>query len=234
MDNTVMILFFVKAPARGQVKSRIASLMGEAVVQELYRSFVLDMLQTVDQTGISSLICYHPAEAEAEVKSWLGRERAYLAQRGSDVGERMEHAFREAFSRGWTRAVLLGSDIPDLPGSLLVDALGRLDGNDAVIGPAEDGGYYLIGFRNETFLPEIFHGIPWSTDAVFSMTSAALARAGRTVHRLPAWRDIDTVHDLQDLHSRNACTDFRRSRTMRFLATIRSTMTATEGHHGKV
>jgi len=234
MDNNALILFFVKAPARGQVKSRIASLLGEAVVRELYRSFVLDMLQTVDQTGISSMICYYPAEAKAEVKSWLGRERSYLAQRGSDVGERMEHAFREAFSRGWTRAVLIGSDIPDLPASMLVEALDKLDGNDAVIGPAEDGGYYLIGFRNDTFLPEVFHGIPWSTDAVCTMTSAALARAGRTFHQLPRWRDVDTVHDLQDLHSRNAGTDFRRSRTMSCLATIRNRMTATEGHHGEV
>ncbi len=234
MDNNALILFFVKAPGRGKSKSRLAAKLGDDIAAELYRSFVLDMLQTIDRTGISSMVCYHPAEAGDEVKGWLGMERSYLAQRGGDVGERMEHAFREAFSRGWTRTVLIGSDIPDLPESLLGEALARLDGHDAVIGPAEDGGYYLIGFRNDTFLPEVFRGILWSTDAVFSMTSAVLAGAGRTLHQLPRWRDVDTVHDLEDLLARNVRTGFRSSRTMSCLAAIRNRMAAAGGHHGQV
>ena len=226
-----MILFFVKVPVRGQVKSRIASLLGDDIVLELYRSFVLDMLQTLDRTGIPSMICYHPAESGDEVMRWLGRERCYLAQRGSDVGARMEHAFREAFSRGWTRAVLIGSDIPDLPGHFLREALSSLDGNDVVIGPAEDGGYYLIGFRSDSFLPEVFTGVPWSTDEVCRMTLAALERAVRTVHQLPRWRDVDTVSDLRHLSERNEGTAFQNSRTMIYLDTIRDKMPATEDPH---
>ncbi len=220
LSHDSLALLFVKAPLRGQVKSRLAAALGEDAALELYRNFALDMLQAMDDAGIPNIIFFHPPDAANEVANWLGEERSYQKQHGSDVGERMEEAFRYVFSRGCSRAVLVGSDIPDLPGGMLTGALHALADHDAVIGPAEDGGYYLIGFRSDSFLPEVFHGIPWSTDAVFRTTTAVLERAGRTVSRMPLWRDVDTIQDLRALQDRNRGADFEKSRTMTWVANI--------------
>ena len=88
-----------------------------------------------------------------------------------------------------------------------------------VIGPSFDGGYYLIGFRHDTFLPEAFDGICWSTETVFSETLTIVKNAGRRLYILPRWNDIDTCNDLEDLIERNQNTDFRRSMTFSYLST---------------
>ncbi len=231
MFRNSAILLFVKAPLPGQVKSRLAAVLGNAVVLELYRNFVLDLLQAVDHTGLPSVIFHHPPDAAGEIADWLGSERIYKGQQGKDVGERMEQAFRDTFSGGCSRVVLIGSDIPDLPCHVLAGAFDALERHDAVIGPAEDGGYYLIGFRRETFLPEVFRGIPWSTNTVFQLTIGILERAGQTVHHLARWRDVDTTDDLRDLMRRNLHTPFASSRTMRCLGTVRDLSYGTKVSH---
>jgi rSAM/selenodomain-associated transferase 1 len=218
MQNTPLILLFTKEPVAGRVKSRLSAFLGVDVALELYRSFVLDMLTSIETSGIPLRVCYHPPEAEAAVQQWLGDHLAYQPQVGADVGERMEHAFRQVFAEGCPRAVLVGSDIPDLPPSAFSEAFRALDDHDAVIGPAQDGGYYLIGFRTNTFLPDIFRDIEWSTADVFSKTMQILDRAGWQVLQLPLWRDVDTLDDLRNLVARNGNTAFRRSRTMKYLS----------------
>jgi hypothetical protein len=89
--------------------------------------------------------------------------------------------------------------------------------NDVVLGPAYDGGYYLIGFRRETFLPEAFDGIPWGTEAVYMETLNKLEMGGLSVESLPRWNDIDTPDDLRDLCKRNRYTPFHRSKTISFI-----------------
>jgi uncharacterized protein len=228
MVDQPLIILFVKAPTRGQVKTRLATTLGEDVALGLYRNFGLDILNTLEQTGPPVRICYDPPGSLKEVTGWLGSGRQYLPQEGSDVGERMENAFHQAFSRGFSRAVLIGSDIPDLPPALFTDALRSLDDHDAVIGPARDGGYYLLGFRNESFLPAVFRGIPWSTGAVFEQTMAIIDRTGRRVHVLPVWQDVDTVQDLKDLATRGRRSAFRSSHTMYFLTRIKDTCSTLE------
>lgn len=218
MQNTPLILLFIKEPAAGRVKSRLSASLGADTALELYRSFVLDMLESIEASGISLRVCYHPPGAGTAIRQWLGGHLSYQPQEGADVGERMKHAFAQVFAEGCPRAILVGSDLPDLPSAAFIDALRALDGHDAVIGPARDGGYYLVGFRNDTFLPEAFRGIEWSTASVFSSTIQALFRAGRQILRLPLWRDVDTLDDLHDLAARNYATAFRRSRTMTFLS----------------
>jgi len=221
MADRPLIILFVKAPSQGQVKSRLASGLGEDAALELYRNFGLDILDTLEQTGIPVRISYHPPASGQAVAGWLGPGRQYLPQKGMDMGERMENAFIQAFSDGFSRAVLIGSDIPDLPAPLLNEAMSALLAYDAVIGPARDGGYYLIGSRNDTFSPEVFSGIAWSTGAVIEQTMSAFARAGRRIHVLPAWQDVDTLQDLKDLAARGRRSAFRSSRTMSFLAGIK-------------
>jgi rSAM/selenodomain-associated transferase 1 len=217
MQNTPLILLFIKEPVAGRVKSRLSAFLGADAALALYRCFVLDMIASIEASGIPFRVCFHPHDAGAAIRQWLGRHLAYQPQEGADVGERMEHAFRQVFAEGCPRAVLVGSDIPDLPPSAFSDAFRALDDHDAVIGPARDGGYYLIGFRTDTFLPEVFRDIEWSTAEVFSKTMQILDRSGQQVLQLPLWRDVDTLDDLRDLVTRNGDTAFRRSRTMNCL-----------------
>lgn len=215
LPGTTAVLLFVKAPVKGRVKTRLAAQLGDDAALKLYRGFVLDILDTIGKSGHPCRICFHPPDAGDAVAGWLGRHRRYLPQEGSDLGARMANAFAAVFSQGASQAVLVGSDIPDLPADIITGAIGSLKTNDAVIGPAHDGGYYLVGFRKETFLPEVFRGIEWSTERVLEQTMQRFERSGCRVHRLPQWRDVDTVEDLQALAGRNKSTQFRHSRTMK-------------------
>jgi rSAM/selenodomain-associated transferase 1 len=234
MTGDALLLLFIKAPVRGAVKSRLAAVLGEDAALELYRNFVLDMLATIDRSGLPCRICYHPPDAGERVAGWLGKHRAYLAQTGDDVGERMEQAFRRAFAEGTSRAVLVGSDLPDLPQAVLADAVGSLAQNDAVIGPAQDGGYYLIGFRRDRLLPAVFQGMPWSSDSVFMRTMKTFDQAGCRVHVLPAWRDVDTAQDLKDLMTRRHDPGFSSSRTMMHLARNWNSLFPQEDRHATI
>ena len=229
MADQPLIILFVKVPARSQVKTRLAAALGEEAALELYQRFVQDILDTLVQTGIPVMICYYPPDNRNAVAGWLGPEQQYLPQEGRDVGERMENAFRQAFNRGFSRVVLIGSDIPDLPAPLIKEALAALPMHDAVIGPARDGGYYLIGARNDTFFPGVFSGIAWSTGTVFRSTMQAFGKAGQRVHELPLWQDVDTIEDLKDLAARSRRSAFSSSRTMSFLAGFKDAHLSLEG-----
>ena len=113
--------------------------------------------------------------------------------------------------------LIIGSYIPDLGNNIIEDAFSSLDTNDAVIGPAADGGYYLLGLKDTTGLPNIFLGIAWGTDSVFRETTAVLKETGLSVHVLPEWRDTDTLEDLRSLVVRNRETEFRYSQTMSYI-----------------
>ena len=110
------------------------------------------------------------------------------------MGVRLYGAFEEAFSRAARRPVLIGSDSPTLPGHLLTVAARALEAHDVVIGPARDGGYYLIGLRKPR--PDLFAGIDWSTDRVLSQTIDRARTAGLSVFYLPYWYDVDTADNL--------------------------------------
>jgi glycosyltransferase A (GT-A) superfamily protein (DUF2064 family) len=111
----------------------------------------------------------------------------------------MRNGFIDGFAMGYKRVVLIGSDIPDLPLGSIREAFASLGKKDVVIGPAYDGGYYLIGFKDKTFCPQVFEGIAWGTQTVFDETMKKLKRLRRAVHILPYQRDIDAVEDLRNL-----------------------------------
>lgn len=219
VDNCV--LFFVKYPAGGRVKTRLAAELPEKVVVELYKNFVLDMLSTIRQINMPIRICYRQESAGDKMKEWLGDQYTYMAQTGSNLGQRMKNALARSFEENFTRAIVIGSDIPDLPAELLIRALHSFESHDAVIGPSSDGGYYLIGFSRAHFLPDAFDGISWSTDNVFKQTLDVLRRLACNVHILPEWFDVDTAADLNELIDRNKNTDFNKSKTLKYLLQIK-------------
>jgi rSAM/selenodomain-associated transferase 1 len=197
------LLFFIKNPGRGKVKTRLASAIGDKTAAKLYRRFLLEMLFTLNRGTFLFYLCFHPENSLNDLKDWLGDHYLYTPQMGENLGQRMKNGFVEAFSMNFKRVILIGSDIPDLPLEFIEEAFNSLGEKDAVIGPSFDGGYYLIGFRDKTFSPKVFEGIPWSTERVFEDTMKILKQEGLLVHTLPRWRDIDTIEDLKNLPGRS-------------------------------
>jgi rSAM/selenodomain-associated transferase 1 len=217
------IILFVKYPEPGKVKQRLTPPLPSEVASELYRNFILDHLITLGRLSVTLRIYFTPASSEQQFRTLLGEERSLLPQEGADLGERMKNAFLDVFSEGFERAVLMGSDLPDLPGRIIRDALLSLDTYGSVVGPSQDGGYYLIGFRKSTFTPEAFDSMPWSTDTVLESTLYILDQHHRTVYMLEYWNDIDTFENLKSLLHRSANSTFAHSHTMRYLDRFRDT-----------
>lgn len=210
------IILFVRFPERGRVKTRLAEDIGEENARVLSHYFVLDLLETLHCCNRFLHICYFPPEAGKEMQDWLGRQYSYMPQNGGTLGEKMRNAFHEVFRQGCEEALLMGSDIPDLPLAVIESAY-SFTRHEAVIGPSRDGGYYLIGFRKESFLPEIFEGIDWGTERVFKKTLEIFSRRNRKVGILPLWQDVDRLEDLKALYQRNRNSPFAGSRTMTYL-----------------
>ncbi len=218
--NDACLLVFARYPTKGTVKKRLAADIGESLTVELYRSFVLDLLSTIEQLAVPLRICFHPHNSGEAFAAWLGTKYRFVPQEGRDLGERMKNGFIRAFAEGYRRVGIVGSDVPDLPAGFITEAFLGLETHDAVIGPSFDGGYYLMGFRQTAFVPAAFEGIPWGTGSVIRETRSILEKEERSIHLLPAWNDIDTLDDLKDLFTRNRATDFSRSRTIACLARI--------------
>jgi len=197
------ILLFIRAPVRGKVKSRLAKAIGDDMALDIYKYLVCHTLKTLEESSYPFSLCYYPPDSEAILKNWLGSSCSYVPQHGADLGKRMENAFIQAFADGMDKVVLVGSDIPRLSVSIIGQAFNALATKDAVIGPAHDGGYYLIGFNRSTFLPDIFQGIAWSTDSVYNETMNIFDKAGFSIHVLAGLSDVDTLRDLlSSLHGR--------------------------------
>ena len=211
------LIIFVKWPEKGMVKTRLSVALGDDVAMELYKSFVEDIIATVVQSGFRPLIAYYPEDAGEKIATWLGDDNDYTPQIGANLGAKMSNAFRQVFEREVSRAVLIGSDFPDLPAEIISEAFSALKIKHAVIGPAKDGGYYLIGFRLDTFSSAVFDGIPWSTAEVFERTMSIFTREGLDIHQLPIWRDIDRPEDLVGLVEQNMDKPFMQSKTMVYL-----------------
>ncbi len=200
-------ILFVRAPVLGCVKTRLAAALNDQAVLNLYHAFVSDILQTLELIAQHIIISFTPADQKDAVTAWLGAKYEYLPQQGSDLGQRMRHALESAFAAGYSQALLIGSDIPDLPGRILQQAYEDLESADAVIGPTVDGGYYLIGFKQDTFLPQSFDNIAWSTGSVLTDTVSIFKLHQRQLSVLSRWQDIDRFEDLVMFFHRNQNTN---------------------------
>lgn len=195
------VLLFARFPEPGKVKTRLAAAIGAEQAAELHGLFVLDLFRRLSAAGFSVTLCHTPASRGPDFARMLPGA-GLAAQEGRDLGERMAQAFREAFARGARAALCLGSDLPDIPLDALAEAFIKIHRGSPVLGPAEDGGYWCIGFSPESFTEAAFYGIPWGGPQVFARTLGALAAAGRTPFTLPSWQDVDTIEDLRLLAAR--------------------------------
>lgn len=184
-----LVLVFQKNEVLGKVKTRLAVGLGETQALEIYR-------QLLDRTyfalrNISASIWTYFSDFIPENPSYPASNR--MVQDGQDLGERMKNAFAGCFESGMEKIVLIGTDCPSLEGKHIIQAFEALDQSDLVLGPARDGGYYLIGMsRRADFL---FEGITWSSEWVLSQTLALAVEQGLNTFLLPILEDIDTLED---------------------------------------
>jgi hypothetical protein len=190
------LVVFVKEPRPGAVKTRLAAAIGDADAAAVYRVIVEALLQaTTPEAGeYERLVFYAPPDAGERLRSWLPSGRLRKQGEG-DVGARMAEAFERCFARGASRVVVVGSDVPALGRADVVAAFEALAAHDVALGPAEDGGYYLVGLRSPQ--PALFDGVAWSSSSVLAETLARASAAGLSVARLPPLRDVDTIEDLR-------------------------------------
>ncbi len=189
-------MVFLREPRLGHVKTRLSRHLNKDLVLDLYRASILDTIETVEACNRETLMFVEPPSATPAVAKWLGDSLTFVGQEGKDLGERMGNGFAYAFSQGFQRAILVGSDTPDLPQTIIEQSLDMLETHQAVIGPSVDGGYYLIGFSTQSIPADVFTIPTWGTNNVFSDTVSALFRAGCPFQVLPEWADIDELPDL--------------------------------------
>ena len=210
--------FFIMAkyPAVGMVKTRLGESIDPEKVAHLYLCFLKDTVEKVNRLGVPFFIYYTPDDKKEYFERLFGNNPSYLPQMGDDLGERLYNGFKKIFRQGYDSAIALASDTPDLPEAILDESLKKLTEYNSVIGPSFDGGYYLIGLRNDSARKNLFRGIAWSTETVFNETMKKIKQEKISCHALAPWGDVDQIADLERLLSSEDPV-FHRSYTWRFL-----------------
>lgn len=187
------VLFFARAPRSGEVKTRLAADVGQQEALEIYRELGSQVIGQIAAAASITVWC-EPADGIDETRAWLG-DLCYRGQPEGDLGVRLAYAFDAHFNAHPSEpAIAIGADAPGVDAGVIARTGDALRTSDVVIGPASDGGYYLIGLSRR--LPELFGGIPWGTDGVFEATCAACRALAVAPVILPELRDVDRLDDL--------------------------------------
>jgi len=186
------LIIFIKNPERGKVKTRLAATLGDDRALEIYQQLLEHTRLICEQVEVDRLLFYSNYIDQND--AWEGKYFKKFVQTGNDLGARMEIAFEEAFERyNYQKVVIIGSDCADLTTDTITAAFQHLERHDTVIGPANDGGYYLLGMR-QLFAP-VFERKQWSTSSVLRDTRVDIENAGLTCYLLPQLTDVDTEAD---------------------------------------
>ncbi|HEV7242516.1 MAG TPA: TIGR04282 family arsenosugar biosynthesis glycosyltransferase [Thermoanaerobaculia bacterium] len=195
------LLVFARLPELGQVKTRLATEIGPGRALAVYEAMLRDLIASIGpstpETEIEFLWPPTPHADGAALRRAFA-QHAVAMQTGANLGDRLSMAFSERFFFHRTeKIVAIGVDDPLLPRALIDHAFALLDSCEYVLGPAEDGGYYLLGCRAPSFEPSVFQDIAWGTSSVLTTTIDRIAATGRTMALLPERFDVDTAEDLE-------------------------------------
>lgn len=194
MKKEHLLMVFVKNPEKGKVKTRLAKSVGDLEALLVYKKLLNYTVQVTSGVPFSRQVWYSSfIDYKDSIDPGVFEKRL---QEGDDLGARMKKAFARAFDEGFDRVLIIGSDCPGLTEEVILDAFNELDSYQVVIGPSEDGGYYLLGMRK--FIPDLFADINWSTDTVYEKTVETVYNLGLSYSTLPVLNDIDTAADLRD------------------------------------
>ncbi len=198
------LVIFAKAPIPGEVNTRLCPPLTPDEAATLHGSFVLDMLERTKLAVATLQLSFHrylacaPSSELVFFKIMEERQSVHLLdQVGDDLGQRLHRTSVDLFAKGYKQVIIVGTDVPTLPLSVYQDAFAMLGRSDVVLGPALDGGYYLIGLTQPA--EQLFTEVPWSTDQVLAITQRKAKALGLSVGLTTTWRDVDTIADLQAL-----------------------------------
>ena len=198
--GAAVVVVMAKRPVPGKSKTRLCPPLTPREAADLYEALLRDTIDLVSGLrGAEMAVAVSPRSAVGLMRSFVPRGARILAVEGADIGECLHSVTEELFTEGFTRVVAINSDGPTLPAEYLDRAVEMLTNSEVVLGPAEDGGYYLIGLRQRQ--PGLFQGISWSTALVAAETLALAAALGLTVVQLPQWYDVDTPAELERLRA---------------------------------
>jgi len=191
--NKELLIIFTRNPELGKVKTRLAATVGNKIALDIYK-FLLEHTRQISMELDVSRHLYYSEEIHTE-DAWDNSLFNKRLQQGDDLGDRMKYAFQTGLKEGYEKVIIIGSDIYELDTTDLEDAFSALNQNEVVIGPAADGGYYLLGMR--TLIPELFENKEWGSDSVLKDTLSQLEN--RPTRLLTVKNDVDTYDDIKDV-----------------------------------
>ena len=197
-----IVLVFLKNPTPGQVKTRLAASVGDSAAAEIYRRMVEHVCRVLPG-DVTPWVLFDPPESRCVLESWLrpllSPNVKFIPQSHGDLGERLSHAFDAALAVAEAVAAI-GTDCIDINEKTFSDAWDALERSDCVLGPTDDGGYYLIAMKRR--LPVVFFDIAWSTEYTLSETLDRACAGGFGVHLLQTFHDVDTESDWKRAKAR--------------------------------
>lgn len=196
------VLMFTKYPVPGRVKTRLAQSIGPEHAAGLQTAFIRDELDMLGTLGAPVTLCCDPLAPLSEYQALFGLDHSYAVQQGADLGERMLNALHAALEENAGRVVLIGTDLPDLPALHISQAFTALETAPLCLGPAPDGGFYLLGLCRPLPLG-IFAAVTWGSGEVLNRTLANCETNGLRPQLLAPWPDVDTLSDLLEYARRN-------------------------------
>jgi uncharacterized protein len=189
-----LLIIFYRNPTIGQVKTRLAATIGKEKALEVFRRLASHTKQITESLTIDKIVFYSDSIDLMDI--WPNAKYLKALQQGNDLGEKMKNSFAAAFESGYDSVCIIGTDCYELETRIIVQAFEALVSDDVVIGPASDGGYYLLGMRR--FHPELFDDKQWSTETVFERTVSDIQSLGLKYSKLRRLRDVDTEGDLPE------------------------------------
>ncbi len=194
--NKNQLIIFIKNPVLGKVKTRLAKYIGDRSALQIYLSLLKHTFKiTKELEDVVKVVYYSDVVEEDDM--WISTSFGKSLQEGNDLGMRMKNAFQTAFNEGAERVVIIGSDCFELTQNYIEHAFNILNSNQAVIGPAVDGGYYLLGMNR--MYSSVFQDVEWSTHNVFVSTFVKLKEEDIQFKLLPVLYDVDRVEDVPEL-----------------------------------
>jgi rSAM/selenodomain-associated transferase 1 len=195
MKTENALLIFIRNPEKGKVKTRLAATIGDKKALLIYEELLRHTQNITYNLPVQKLLFY--AEKVTEQDNWPSENYHKVLQESGDLGIKMQAAFESTFTNGAKNVIVIGSDCYELTGEILEQAFSELEKHDAVIGPAADGGYYLLGFSRQN--DSVFQNKTWSTDSVFAATIQDLENQNLKYKVLPVLNDVDEEKDLSSL-----------------------------------
>lgn len=187
------LIIFARYPVLGKVKTRLDSSYGKEFALSFYREcskHLFTEIKLIQKDSITPYLFCSEKDEVNKMMGWAGSDFKYYYQEGNDLGERMKNAFNKVFILGAKKAVIIGTDVPDISHKTIVNSFRILDKTDVVIGPSSDGGYYLLGIKNLKY--DLFSEINWSTETVLKNTLNKIKDSNLSL------TELDRLHDIDD------------------------------------